>query len=459
VTPIVSSTQRGKPTTGHLLRVLGTAFGIAVGVGNTIGTGILRTPGTVADQLGSASLVLIVWSLGGVYALLGCSSISELATMLPDAGGFYAYSRRAFGERTGFVVGCMNAVMFAIAISYLSVAMGEFAAELFPAFAGHEKTVGITGLVLLTLLNWIGLRAGSRAQEMSSLAKALGLIALVVACFVIHPTVARPLMISAQPGPGLLMGLILGLQGVIVSYDGWYAPIYFAEEDRHPTRNLPRAMFGTVLACASIYVLVNAALLHALGIFHLAGARMPATDAALLVFGRYGKQIILLISLIAVTSTVNALLLVTPRVLFAMARDRLLPAGFARVNQGGTPTIALLACSVISLVLVLSGSFESLISIAAILFVANYVPVFASVLVLRKSEPNLARPYKVWFYPWTTLCLLGISLVFLTGSIIGDLTHSLFTLILILLSWIAAVFVTRRRANVAVRAFLLGGDP
>jgi basic amino acid/polyamine antiporter, APA family len=432
-----------------LLRVLGTAFGIAVGVGNTIGTGILRTPGTVSGQLGSASMVLIVWILGGVYALLGCSSISELATMLPDAGGFYTYARRAFGERTGFVVGCLNAMMFLIAISYLAVALGEFGTELFPIFAGHEKAFGISCLVLLALLNWIGLRAGSRAQELSSLAKALGLIALVVACFVVHPTAKGPLTNTMHHASGLLLGLILGLQGVIVSYDGWYAPIYFAEEDRHPTRNLPRAMFGTVLACAAIYVLVNAALLHALGMAHLAGARMPATDAALLVFGRYGKQIILLISLVAVTSTINALLLLTPRVLFAMARDRLLPQSLTGINRGGTPATALLVCWFISVALVLSGSFESLISIAAILFVASYVPVFASVVVLRKREPNLDRPYKVWLYPWTTLCLLVVSIVFLAGSVIGDLTHSWFTLILILLSYIAAVVITRRQAHVS----------
>ena len=427
--------------------MLGTAFGIAVGVGNTIGTGILRTPGTVAGQLGSASLVLTVWILGGVYALLGCSSISELATMLPDAGGFYAYTRRGFGDRAGFVAGCLNAMMFAIAIAYLSVALGEFGAELFPALAGHEKALGISGLVLLGLLNWIGLRAGSRAQQLSSLAKSLGLIALVAACFVIHPSRSHAITNSVQHTPGLLMGLILGLQGVIVSYDGWYAPIYFAEEDRHPTRNLPRAMFGTVLACASIYVLVNAALLHALGMTHLADARMPATDAALLVFGRYGKQIILLISLVAVTSTINALFLVTPRILFAMARDGLLPQSLTRVNRGGTPTAALLICSLTSGALVLAGSFEGLISIAAILFVASYVPVFASLPVLRQREPNLARPYKVWLYPWTPLCLLVISIVFLTGSVIGDLTHSLFTLILILVSYLAALVITRSKAR------------
>jgi basic amino acid/polyamine antiporter, APA family len=430
-----------------LLRVLGAGFGIAVGVGTTIGSGILRTPGEVAGQLGSASLVLTVWILGGIYALLCCSSVSELATMLPDAGGFYAYARRAFGDRIGFVVGCCNAMVESVAMAYLSVALGEFTAGLFPALAGHVHLVGVTGLAVLTLLNWTGLRPGSRAQEFTSAAKALGLIGLVIACFV-FPAASDASVVTklSIPGHSLLLGLILALQGVVVTYDGWYAPIYFAEEDRDPSRNLPRSMMGTALTCTAIYLLVNAAVLHTLGMSHLAGSLLPAADAATVVFGSYGRQFILLISVVGVLSTINAGLMLTPRILFSMARDGFLPQRVAAVNKGGTPAAALLFCSAASIVLVLSGTFESLVAIAAILFVANYLPVFAALLVLRRREPDLPRPYKVWLYPWTTLYVLLASAAFLIGSVIGDLRHSLFTVILILLSYIAALLVTRRKA-------------
>ena len=436
--------------TGHLLRVLGTGFGIAVGVGTTIGSGILRTPGEVAGQLGSASLVMTVWVLGGVYALLGCSSVTELATMLPNAGAFYAYASRAFGPRVGFVVGCCNAMVEAVAMAYLAVAMGEFAGGLFPALAEHVHLVGVTGLLLLAGLNLVGLRPGSRAQEITSVLKAVGLIALIIGCFVVHPSASgpAPAAIAGHPHGSFFLGLILALQGVIVTYDGWYAPIYFAEEDKNPSRNLPRAMLGTVLCCTAIYVLMNVAMVHALGMARLSGARMPAADAALLVFGSYGQRFILLISLIAVISTINAGLMLTPRILFSMARDGLLPHRLTEVNRGGTPAVALLICTFAAVVLVLAGSFETLVAIAAILFVANYVPVFAALLVLRRREPHLARPYKVWLYPWTTVCVLLASVAFLIGSVIGDITHSLFTLILILLSYVTAVVITRRRAGV-----------
>ncbi len=436
--------------TGHLLRVLGTGFGIAVGVGTTIGSGILRTPGEVAGQLGSASLVLTIWVLGGVYALLCCTSVTELATMLPNAGAFYAYASRAFGPRAGFVVGCCNAMVEAVAMAYLAVAMGEFASGLFPALAEHVHLVGVTGLLLLAGLNLVGLRPGSRAQEITSVAKAVGLIALIIGCFVVHPAASgpAPAAMAGHAHRSLFLGLIIALQGVIVTYDGWYAPIYFAEEDKNPSRNLPRAMLGTVLCCTAIYVLMNVAMVHALGMAQLSGARMPAADAALLVFGRYGQRFILLISLIAVISTINAGLMLTPRILFSMARDGMLPHRLTEVNRGGTPAVALLLCTLAAVVLVLAGSFETLVAIAAILFVANYVPVFAALLVLRRREPNLPRPYKVWLYPWTTVCVLLVSVAFLIGSVIGDITHSLFTLILILFSYVAAVVITRRRAKV-----------
>jgi APA family basic amino acid/polyamine antiporter len=233
---------------------------------------------------------------------------------------------------------------------------------------------------------------------------------------------------------------------VVVTYDGWYAPIYFAEEDQDPSRNLPRSMIGTALTCTAIYLLMNGALLHTLGMGRLEGSQLPAADAAMLVFGSYGRQFILLISVVGVLSTINAGLMLTPRILFSMARDGLLPQRMTTVNKGGTPAVALFVCSFASVILVLSGTFESLIAIAAILFVANYLPVFAALLVLRRKEPDLPRPYKAWFYPWTTLCILFASAAFLIGSVIGDLRHSLFTVILILLSYVAALLITRRRA-------------
>jgi basic amino acid/polyamine antiporter, APA family len=439
-----------KPRSGHLLRVLGAGFGVAVGVGTTIGSGILRTPGEIARELHSVPLILAVWALGGVYALLCCTSLTELGTMLPNAGGFYVYARRAFGTRIGFVVGCCNAVAQAVALAYLAVALGEFSTGLFPALTGHTQLIGVTGLILLSLLNWMGLRPGSRAQEITSIAKTIGLLGLVIACFLRDPG-ATTVLGAVLPGHAhnLFLGLMVALPGVIITYDGWYGPIYFVEEDKDPSRNLPRAMFGTVLCCAAIYLLLNGAYLHVLGLNRLAGSQLPAADAAMLVFGKYGRQFILLISVVAVLSSMNALLMLLPRILFAMGRDGLLPRSLAGVNQGGTPAPALLLSCIAGILLVLSGTYDSLIAMASILFVAIYGSCFAALIVLRKREPLLVRPYRAWLYPWTTTLVLLVSVGFLAGSVIGDLRHSILTAVLILVSYTAAIFIDRRSRSKA----------
>jgi basic amino acid/polyamine antiporter, APA family len=141
-------------TRGHLLRILGIGFGIAVIVGDTIGSGILRTPGEIAARLGNSGSIIAVWMIGGLYAFLCTLSVTELGTMLPKAGGWYVYSRRAFGEHGGFLAGCSDWVMQTVAMAYLAVAFGEFAAELQPAFRGHVKLVGVSALGCLMLLNW-----------------------------------------------------------------------------------------------------------------------------------------------------------------------------------------------------------------------------------------------------------------------------------------------------------------
>jgi len=150
---------------------------------------------------------------------------------------------------------------------------------------------------------------------------------------------------------------------------------------------------------------------------------------------------------VAAISTINAGLMYIPRILFSMSRDGLLPASVTSVNRGGTPTLALFLTAIVSIALVLSGSFETLVAIGSILFVAVYLSGFASLLMLRKTEPHLVRPYKAWCYPWSTVFVLLASAAFLLGSVIGDPKHSLFTAILILVSYVASILIGRGKGH------------
>jgi APA family basic amino acid/polyamine antiporter len=342
-------------------------------------------------------------------------------------------------------------MMQAVPIAYLAVAFGEFAAGLEPSLGQHIKLVAVASVVILTLLNWLGLRAGSRAQELTSLVKALAMIAFVVACFAVSPgsgaTDSSAIASFPASRGSILLALVVALQAVIVTYDGWYSAIYFMEEDQNPARNLPRSAIGGTLACIAIFLLVNLALLHVLPMAHLAASRAPAADAAMAVFGRAGRQIILVISLVTVVSTINACLLVSSRILFALSRDGLLPRWMALVNAGGTPSGALLVGALISVALVLSGSFETLIAIAAVLYVAVYMSGFVALLVLRVRQPELRRPFKMWGYPWTTWGVLLASAGFLVASVISDIQHSLFTLGLITISYPVYFFAVKKRVS------------
>ena len=410
-------------------------FGIAVVVGNTIGSGILLTPGEIAADLRNPWLVFAAWCGGGAFAFCCVQAISELGTMLPRAGGWFVFSRRAFGEYGGFLVGCCDWMMILSGTAYLAAAFGEFAAGLAPSLRGREKLASIGCLLALTLVNWLGVRAGSRTQKITSVAKAAALVAFVAACFVITPhgapgAAVAPHSLLGLPVAAVVVAIFAALQPIVVTYDGWYGAIYFTEEDEDPARNLPRASIIAVLACGAIYLLVNAALLHVLPMGKLAGSAMPAADAAKAIFGSHGRDVILVISIVTVVSTINATLMIAPRILFAMARERLMPDWIAAVNAGGTPNTALLLCAGVSIGLVLSGSYDTLIAMASILYVAVYLSGFISLFVLRIRESELPRPFKMWGYPWTNL---GISLgaaVFLVAAIVADMKHAAFTLVL-----------------------------
>lgn len=427
----------------RLLRLLGVSFGVAVTVGGTVGVGILRTPGMVAAQLESYVPIVLVWVLGGLYSLLGTVSVCELGTALPSAGGWYVYARRALGEYAGFVVGWSDWIAQSASLAYLATALGEFTVVLLPGLSGAHKAIAVSTLLLFAFLQWRGLRASSRMQELTSLAKGLAFLAFVAICFFAVPRATEP---SAASLPLFqVVPFVLALQAIIVTYDGWYSAIYFTEEDRDPGRNLPRSALGGMFATVVIYLLVNLALLHVLTVSEIAGSTLPAADAASRIFGGRGGEVITLLSLISLFSILNAVMLLATRIVFAMSRDRLFFGAASEVNPRGTPTLALVFTTLCAAVLIVTGTFERLVAIAAFFFVFVYVSGFVSLFVLRRREPGLARPFRAWGYPWTTAVALAGSLLFLVGNGVSDPENTLYAVSLIALSYPLYAFLRSRR--------------
>jgi len=406
----------------QLLNVLGVAFGLAGSVGGTIGAGILRTPGLVAAQLPSTHWILAIWMLGGLHALLGAICIAELAAALPKAGGWTVYAEAAFGRRAGLLVGWCDWLAHCIGLAWVATTLGE----LLSSFTPLNSTAGAIGVVLLfSGIQMLGVRAGGASQELLSLGKAVAFLVLVAACFLLPPSggLAAPLEPSPSTlgvGPVLLMPVVLTLQAVITTYDGWASPVYFAEEFEEPARDLPRSLIGGVVAVVALYLLINAALLHVLPIPVLANAQIPAADAAQALLGRWGGTVITGVALLALLGLINTVVMAAPRILYGLARSGLLPSLLAQVSAGGTPVPALLATASASAVLVVAGSFEHLLAIGAVFYVALPLSGLAALVALRLQQPDRPRPFRCWGYPLTPALVGVVSLAFLGAAAISE---------------------------------------
>ncbi|HEY6362317.1 MAG TPA: APC family permease [Vicinamibacterales bacterium] len=423
---------------GRLLRVLGVGFGLAVIIGNTIAAGIFRSPGQVAGQLPDPWLFMAAWTVGGLYAFLGALQIAELGAMLPRTGGQYAFSRHALGDYAGFVVGWSDWLSVCGTAAAVSLVIGELAGTLMTPLARFVPAVAAGVATVFAILLWRGIRQGSLLQNVTSLLKAAVFSVLIVAAFVFGDTpLSQPSPVPSLPtGLALATAFVLALQAVIYTYDGWTGVVYFGEEVQEPGRAIPRALLAGVTTVIVIYLLVNAALLRVLPVSGIAGEPFAAGAAATVLFGSRGETLVQALMLVSLLSAINANHLMATRVLFAMSRDGLVSLHAAAVNDGGTPTVALLLSAAVAVLFIVVGrTFEQVITVLAFFFIANYTLSFVSLFVLRRREPARPRPYRAWGYPWTTALALAGSVAFLAGAIAGDTRNSIAAVLLLAASY------------------------
>ena len=436
---LASSTQ--PYSRGRLLKVLGMWFGMAAAIGNTIAAGIVYTPGDVARQLPRVWLFLGIWIVGGLYALCGASSMAELGAAIPRSGGQYNFSRRALGEYAGFIVGWSDWLSTCGTAAAVALVISEYSGHLFPILAGPQKLkiISIAIIAGFGALQWRGIRWGSGAQLLTAGLKTGAFVILVAAAFLMggaahkaaaQSTVAMPLPV----GWPLAIAIMLGLQAVIYTVDGWDGVIYFGEEVRDPGRNVPRAILGSVLSIIGIYLLLNLIALYIVPINQIAGDTFVLGTVANRVFGSLGDPIIRSIMVISMLSCLNANQLFCSRTLYSMSADGLFFRQATKVNPGGTPTIALLLSTMAGIIFVI-WPFQRVIAMLSFFFVANYALSYTSVFALRKREPELRRPYRAWGYPWLTGVALGASVLFLIGSILTDQKNAPLALGMLVLSY------------------------
>jgi APA family basic amino acid/polyamine antiporter len=323
--------------------------------------------------------------------------------------------------------------------------MGEFTAVLVPSLTPAIKLVAIAVLVSFTALQWAGLRLSSRFQEWTTAIKFLAFLALVAACFTHAASSPVPAAAPAADLPKAgLVGLVVALQSVAITFGGWQSALYFTEEDRDPRRNLPRSMIGGVAAVILIYLLVNLALLAVLPVPELAGSTLPAADAAKIIFGGRGAELITLLSLISLPPLVNAIMMIGTRILFAMGRDGLVWGGAAKVNPRGTPVRATLVTTGVAVALIATGTFQKLVAVASFFLAANYCACCVALVILRRREPLLPRPFRAWGYPWSAAIVVLGAVAFLGGVLLADTRTALLAIALLAGGLLVSGWLSRR---------------
>jgi APA family basic amino acid/polyamine antiporter len=305
-----------------------------------------------------------------------------------------------------------------------SVVFADFLPLAIPATRGHEAAVAVALQGILYATNIAGLREGSVMQGATSLLKALLLFGFVFAASLLVPSHADSAPVALAPiGFAALIG---GYQLIKGAYAGWDAAIYFSEESVAPAQSIPRAVFIGIGVTAFLYVAVNAMLLHVLGLAGTAASPLPFATVLARVAGSGASLLFAIGGMIIVIGCANANIMLAPRVLYALARDRLLPGVFESVNAGGSPYVAFLLSAIVSMALASTGAFSLVFGLIAILSTMAGVIVEVSYFVLRRREPDLPRPYRAILYPWLPALALVVDIVLLILIAANDHRGALF---------------------------------
>ena len=424
----------------QLLKLLGVGFGIAVTIGGTIGTGILRKPGPIAAFIGDPWVILLLWVLVGMYALLGVLCAIELAVAIPQAGAWYVYARRAFGNYIGFVTGITSWFGTVAALGFGAYTFSEYLALLLPEADFYLAPLAVGLIVVLAVFHWFGTRSAGKSQEILAIIKFLGLLIFVIVCFLFgsSPTSHHVTETFHQTTvPLTFISIVSALQAIFYTYDGWHTAAYFTEENKEPKKTLPKAMVWGVIMIILIYLLVNGAILYALPMDLLSNSKLAAADTIKYLFGDGYSKVVTMFLMISILGIVNAQIMFAPRVIYSMGRDGLFFWSATKVNSKGTPAIAMPLTALLAILLIFSGkdTCGKLSDIATFFFVMSYAAGFASMIKLRYSEPKLSQDYRAPFFPMLPILLLLLSIGFLIGAVYTDLESSKYALIFLVISY------------------------
>ncbi|HEV2670836.1 MAG TPA: amino acid permease [Gemmatimonadales bacterium] len=441
----------------RLVRRLGLWSAVAVLVGSTIGSGIFRTPASVAQKIDDVPLFVLAWVVGAVVVLCGALTYSELAAAFPRSGGVYVFVRESFGPLPAFLFawaelwiirpgafGAIGITASAYTLRTLGIDPAAVAAVVGPIEIRAEQLLGAGFILLVGTVNYFGIHRGAILQNLSTVFKVGALALLVLVGFALgKPTETIPGGIFAQRASVGLSPFLLAMVAILWAYDGWADLAFVGGEVKDPQKTLPRALLIGTSIVVVLYLAANLVYLNLIPIQQMKHAELVAADEARLVIGPAGVVVVSAAIAVSTFGTLNGSMMTAPRIFFAAAEDRQFPAAIARVHpRTHAPTGAIVLMTVMGMIFILVRTFTALADQFIIGIWPFYALAVAGVFVLRRTRPGLERPYKTWGYPIVPLVFLAGAL-FLLGNYLVSETGAFAVDIGIILTGIPAYMIWR----------------
>jgi APA family basic amino acid/polyamine antiporter len=421
----------------------------AIVVADMIGVGVFTSLGFQVKDIPSGFSILLLWTIGGVVALCGVFSYSELGAMFPRSSGEYNFLGRAYHPAFGFLAGWVSATVgFAAPVALAAMAFGEYAKSVYPDAPPLALAIGVVWLV--TIVQLTGVKHSSTFQLVATILKVVLIVAFLVAGFAIG--VRQPISFTPQSGDlGHIVSapFAIGLVFVMYSFSGWNAATYIIGEMKTPQQSLPRALLAGTLIVLVIYVALNAVFLYATPIAKLAGQLDVASVAGTAIFGDFGGRIVGAMICVGLISSISAMMWIGPRVMMTMGEDIPALGVFSRKSVSGAPAYAILFQLAVANLLLFTRSFEAVLDFIqfALLFCSFFT--VAGVVKLRITDPDLPRPYRAWGYPVTPLVFLLVTGFMMYYLLTERPTQSLASMFIMLCGLlIYAIF--RKRPDAAI---------
>lgn len=446
-----ASSNKGSSRSG-LPRVLGLWDIVGIVIGGVVGSGIFIVPAAIASQVRSPLLMLAVWVVGGVLSFFGALAFAELSAAYPQAGGIYVYLRESYGSLIAFLFGwTVFLVIDSGAIATLAVGIStKYLPFFFPLSNLAAKLVSVVFIAALVIINYLGVRWGANVQNFLTLIKFFALAAVGVIVFVFASGDTSNFV---DPAPesfswGMFGSFGVALIAVLWAYKGWEAATYSAGETKKPERNVPWGIFIGMISVIVIYFFTNLAYLYIFPTAQVAQSDRIASDAMSIAIGPFGASVIAVIILLSMTGAANQVLLTSPRIYYAMAKDGLFFSKISSIHSKFlTPHVSIVVIGIWSIILSLSGTFEQLFTYVIFGQWIFFGLTAGAVIILRKRRPELPRPYKTVGYPLTPIIFILAALFISLNTLLNEFFNALAGLVIILLGLPAYFYWKRKKAK------------